>query len=277
MLLWCYRIVRRLPPRKRARWLRRLERWGADKRLTRLGARCYVQDGRHITVDLGDHVGREMFKNGWYERIYIDFIGECLANSSRVFMDVGANVGNYSLALASIFDHVMAFEPNPETFAALKKNCENNGQLPIRLFNVGLSDHDDTLSFVSDTSGNTGQSGFRDPSSNEVSIQLPVRRGDDYTSNNMSIGLIKIDVEGHELHVLRGLQQTIARDHPVIALEWHTAAMGGAEGFAQLTQLLPRNYQFWFSTSRSGVKLAEVALPLRDKYNLIFCSPTPLA
>ena len=46
--------------------------------------------------------------------------------------------------------------------------------------------------------------------------------------------------------------------------------MGGAEGFAQLTQLLPRNYQFWFSTSRSGVKLAEVALPLRDKYNFTY-------
>lgn len=273
LLVFACRLLRCLPFKRRERLYRRLDRWGFERRLARLGPRVYVHDGRRIGVDLNDHVGREMFKHGWYESIYIDFIRASLADRETVFLDIGANVGNHSLALAPSFANTLAFEPNPEIHRQLVSNCGRNPTLAIQPQAVGLSDRPATLSFVADESGNSGQSGFREPGEDGSTYQLEVRPGDDFVDSSMRLGLIKIDVEGHELRVLAGLRRAIHRDRPAICLEWHTETMDREGGFEALRELLPDDYGLMCSASRARVELVPIEPPYRAKYNMVFCLP----
>lgn len=273
MILLLYRALRRLSFRQRSRWYRRLQHLGVERRLSARGRIVYEYDGRHIGVDLDDHVGREMFKHGWYERPYIDYIRAHLTDTTGAFWDIGANAGNYSLALAPGFRQTLAFEPNPAMYAALAANCRRNPGLTIRALPIGLSSRAQTLDFAVDESGNSGQSGFREDSSGEAILSLEVTAGDDYADPDVAVALIKIDVEGHELEVLRGLQTTIARDRPVVCLEWHTELMSEQGGLDALTGLLPADYRLLCTTCPDRVELKPLEPPYRAKYNLVFCLP----
>lgn len=270
LILVC-RLLRKLSFKRRDRLYRRLDRWGFSRRLARLGPQVYAHDGRQIGVDLGDHVSREMFRHGWYESIYIDFIRTSLAERETVLFDVGANVGNHSLALAPCFANTLAFEPNPDIHRQLVANCGRNTTLAITPQAVGLSDRPATLSFVADEAGNSGQSGFRESGDGRRPHRLEVKRGDDFIDPGTRLGLIKIDVEGHELRVLAGLQQAIHRDRPAICLEWHTESMDTEGGFEALRALLPVDYELMHSASRVRVELVPVEPPYRSKYTMIFC------
>lgn len=158
-------------------------------------------------------------------------------------------------------------------YAALTSNCRRNSDLAIRAIPVGLSSRTQTLNFTVDESGNSGQSGFRDDVSDGTSLSLEVAAGDDYADPDVVTSLIKIDVEGHELEVLRGLQTTIARDRPAVCLEWHTDIMSEQGGLDALKALLPDDYRLLCTTSSYRVELTLLRPPYRAKYNLVFCLP----
>lgn len=273
MISLLYRALRRLPLNQRIGWHHRLQRLGVERRLAACGAVVYDYEQRHIGVDLADHVGREMFKHGWYEAPYIDYIRAHLTDPNGAFWDIGANVGNYSLALAPCFTQTLAFEPNPTMSGALTENCRRNPDLAIRVIPVGLSSRAQTLTFAVDESGNSGQSGFREDASGDTTLSLEVAAGDDYADPTTPAALIKIDVEGHELEVLRGLQATIGRDRPAVCLEWHTDVMSAQGGLEALTLLLPRDYRVLCTTSPRHIELTRLEPPYKAKYNLIFCLP----
>lgn len=273
MIVRLYGALRRLPLKQRTRWHRRLQRLGGERRLAARGTIVYAHDGRHITVDLADHVGREMFKHGWYEGPYIDYIRAHLTEPTGTFWDIGANAGNYSLALAPCFQQTLAFEPNPTMFEALAANCRRNPELAIRALPVGLSSRARTLTFAVDDSGNSGQSGFRDDDSGDATLSLDVAAGNEYADPQAPAALIKIDVEGHELEVLRGLQTTIAQDRPAVCLEWHTDVMAEQGGIEALRRLLPGDYRLLCMAGPRRIQLEPLMPPYKSKYNLVFCLP----
>jgi FkbM family methyltransferase len=145
-------------------------------------------------------------------------------------IDAGANVGTYTTRLAELVGpqgRVLAFEPMPQTFAHLASVVAYCGLANVSLFNVALSDHNcagHALMVVPTWAQSTrlnyyeahlvpADAGSLDRAQRVLTLSvdalpLPAR-----------IALVKIDVEGHEVAALRGMERLLARDHPTVIVE----------------------------------------------------------
>lgn len=176
----------------------------------------------------GDHVGDRIFVYGLYERdildgLFLEIFAATKENfSDGICLDIGANIGNHTLFFSKLFKKTISFEPNPVLCSIIRANLELNGVDNVELFDCGLSDSDTYLDYVFDKNA-LGSSYFSDGGQTRGSMKLQVRRGDEVINANEStpISLIKIDVEGHEISALNGLQSTINRHHPIILYESH--------------------------------------------------------
>jgi FkbM family methyltransferase len=148
----------------------------------------------------------------------------------RWFVDVGANYGFYSL-LAAHWNpriQVVAFEPVPQIFDALKRNIELNAvENRVSAYPTALSDQNGTATlFVPVSQGLDYEStaslarGSWQERKGSPAISVPVVAFDDFERQHpLKVDLVKIDVEDHEASVLRGMQRTIRRDRPFIVCE----------------------------------------------------------
>jgi FkbM family methyltransferase len=145
----------------------------------------------------------------YYEPKTFNFIMKYL-KSSKVFIDVGANIGGYSIRAAK-HCKVYAFEPLPRNFNLLKLNEEINN-VKINAFNVAASNKKGKIKLYYINGG------WGTPSIKRIqreSIEVEMRPIDDIV-NEKEIDLIKIDVEGAEDIVLEGAKNCLKRTHVVI-------------------------------------------------------------
>jgi FkbM family methyltransferase len=166
------------------------------------------------------------FLEGAYEPQELAVLSGLAANSDVIF-DVGANVGWYAIQLARTIGQsarVFCFEPVPSTHQRLVRNVQINGlESQIRILDFGLSENAETTAFfLPGTSGSVAASA-RNLHPEEQVAQIDVRLEvlDDFVAREQiaRIDLIKCDVEGAEIHVLRGAAKIIERDKPIIFLE----------------------------------------------------------
>ena len=122
-------------------------------------------------------------------------------NKSCTFFDVGSNMGYFTLLSASMKADVHSFEPIPELYSMLETSVKTNGYDNIYLNNLCLSDNEDPK-YLKTFERNMGGSRI-DPEGTIKSESLTL---DAYCQSHdvRLIDLIKIDVEGHEIHVLKG-------------------------------------------------------------------------
>lgn len=138
-------------------------------------------------------------------------------------LDVGANIGNHTLYLASVVGcKVHAFEPNRHLCDALAQSIELNGQdHRVTVHQVGVSASKGVARFSHLDAANLGaQSLEQVQDADENTIQLVSLDQLEWSS---PVRMIKIDVEGMESEVLRGAQRLILRDKPVLYVESQTA------------------------------------------------------
>ena len=157
-----------------------------------------------------------------------------LADPTRAAIDAGANRGIWAHRLASLCPKVYAFEPNPKLFAVLKAGARGN----VECHSFGLSDaNGEAELMVPGVPGHySNQGATLNPAKVAgqpfASLRVATKRLDDL--NLDPVGFIKIDVEGHEMAVLRGAKALIARDRPRLIIEMeekHTKqAIGDAIG-----------------------------------------------
>jgi len=157
-----------------------------------------------------------------YERDDSDMI-EALVGPGDVFFDIGANMGWYSIlvALAQRSAQVHAFEPLPHSFAYLQHNLTLNPVRNVSAHPFGFSDRAGTFDFFHHPQGSGNASAVNLSGRPDVTITpCAVRTLDDFAAElGQRIAFIKCDVEGAELLVFRGGQQTIARDLPIVFSE----------------------------------------------------------
>ena len=149
-------------------------------------------------------------------------------------LDVGANVGHYAMRMSELVGasgRVVAFEPVPDTFALLAANARWFPHPNVSLVNVAASDH-------------TATAGMQIPRFSEglVNYYQAEVTSKPAALNVLTVAidalalptikLAKIDVEGHELAVLRGMRSLLQRDHPVLIVE-----TGSAETVKELEAL----------------------------------------
>lgn len=121
-----------------------------------------------------------------------------------LYLDAGANMGAYSLLAAGVCKgKVIAVEPLPENVRVLNEEIAfNNLQGKITVLTIGLSDREGQLHFLSESPQNTFVVEKDHPEFHKATV-IPVRRADEILTSCPRF--IKIDVEGHEVQILRGL------------------------------------------------------------------------
>ena len=137
-------------------------------------------------------------------------------------LDIGANVGHYSARLSGLVGvdgRVFAFEPILRTFELLSANMAQCPFQNITLLNVAVSEST-CLAEMSIPRFETGLENYYEARLTRGETGIPiVCLSIDCLNIPKSIRLAKIDVEGHELSVLRGMEKLIRRDQPVLIVE----------------------------------------------------------
>jgi FkbM family methyltransferase len=175
-----------------------------------------------IAIFAFDDIGNRVNLFGRYDREELDMLLVWLKreNIGGTCIDIGANIGNHSVFFADHFGEVLSLEPHPMLFKLLCVNASLKDN--IRCFNFGASSTAQNLHFDFMTRTNLGAARIvpdREPHRNRQTV-VPVKPLDsDPDISAKTISFMKIDVEGHELEVLKGARQIIVRDKPAIAFE----------------------------------------------------------
>jgi FkbM family methyltransferase len=156
------------------------------------------------------------------------------------FFDVGANVGHHSLFMTKLADRVVAFEPFPEILRLLRDHVSLNRLTNVEIVPVALGEKDDVLPFYPGPSHENTLGTFLESNAPQpgISSHLPVRNGDALFDNKQypEIHILKVDVEGFEPYVFRGLKKHIHRDRPIILselLDFTRSSYGSEAGFRE--------------------------------------------
>lgn len=182
------------------------------------------QSGMQFAFDRRDFRSQplELFNFDFYEQAEINIILKMLPRKA-VLYDVGAHIGWYSLLIAKSFLEatIYAFEPVRSTFEYLKKNVELNNIKNIRVYNLGFSDKAGSITFYVNPSapGNASYVNLN-PSGEIEKVTCRIERIDDFVGKHKKkISCIKCDVEGAEFFVLKGAEETLKTQKPIIFTE----------------------------------------------------------
>jgi FkbM family methyltransferase len=152
------------------------------------------------------------------------FLRHVPSEKRRTVLDIGGHVGLWSMHLAKYFQKVEAFEPTPvlqECFVRNVLSHPTQARSNVSLHRVALSDQEGavSISFELDNSGHTHVAPT-DPSKHTEGATYVEAQMILLDSLNLSdVDAIKIDVEGFELAVIRGGEDTIRRNKPTICIE----------------------------------------------------------
>jgi FkbM family methyltransferase len=150
---------------------------------------------------------------------------QCETIATEIAIDVGANYGAYSVLFSHYFSEVISYEAHPVTFNALEMNVKSTLNIRISPFAISSTIGSGYIhEYRSNHSGSASleehQADNRDPirSHHIEKSTLDIELG----AIKSRIGLIKIDVEGHELEVLKGSHNILLTHKPSLVFEQNT-------------------------------------------------------
>lgn len=229
-----------------------------------------------VELNLANLTERSAFLMGYYPDVATHLALDAAIRPGGQVLDVGANLGWFTLRAAYRVGPggvVHSFEPHPVALERLRSHVDRNDLAGhVTVHPVGLSDRsgDSTIQVLG---GDVESATLGDlPADMQASVTgaFPVRlaRGDDLLAGRLDPArgtFLKLDVEGHELQALIGLEGTIAATRPVIAAEMlaNRLAACGASPAALFEFFEARNYRgFLLETRRRGLGHALVLTPL---------------
>lgn len=164
-----------------------------------------------------------------YEHQQIDFLFNAMQKGCDYFIDIGANIGLYSLKVAQsgLAKNILSFEPDPRNHAQLLANCLINKYLSkIIVHNLALSDKKGNVDFTMYPEKSTGQSRIIDSSGIRINDDLSTTVCSVHTDSLDNLYefksrklFFKIDVEGHEYNVIKGMKRTLSENNCFLQIE----------------------------------------------------------
>jgi FkbM family methyltransferase len=248
----------------------------------------------HIVHKLKEDIKIKLYKDSilskliyeGFENEEIDFLNAFL-NEGDFFVDIGANVGLFSLYASRRVGptgSVIAFEPSKLTYERLVENLELNGITNVRPYKLGLSDKDEMLELNISSNGHEAWNTFVPTRDNKFSLKEKVQvQAFDHFLREKSIdvnriSLVKLDVEGFEINVLKGSKDLLSNQNaPAFLVEFtDDNAISAGNCCHELYKLLLGFDYFWYTYDPIWKKLKEE--PMRQSYpydNLIAIKDGP--
>lgn len=191
-------------------------------------AKAMLRDGRILTCELGDATQRTMYL-GLFDPAETRLVREILSEGDT-FIDVGAHIGWFSTIGSNRVGpagRVVAFEPYESNISALKINLHQNDCTNVHVVESALGNQAGTLT-LSKPGGDSGAVTALDWA-HEGGIEVAVATLDEVNEIFGNVTLLKIDVEGWELHVFQGGRETLSRTKYVIfEINSEAIAMAGS-------------------------------------------------
>lgn len=150
-----------------------------------------------------------------------------LVSKDNIVFDVGTNVGETFLNFAKLTGEegfVYGFEPDEKNYKNVQKNISLNDFANIHVFNLGVSDKKETLKLYQVDEHNLGMNRVLQEGEASEDLDFTVMQtttlDDIVKENNIpTIDLIKIDIEGYEMHALRGAKKILEEFKPPLFIE----------------------------------------------------------
>jgi FkbM family methyltransferase len=186
-----------------------------------------------LTIDLLDFETFNHTLDLWLRGCDESRMLKALFASGHIFVDIGANLGLFSLHAASIGgadSRVYSFEPQPRAAAALRSSAAANALSTIEVVEMVVSASEGNVPFFVPSTGSGVGSLSRDHACQAGVAHKEIRQStslDAFTSSNAfhRLDLIKIDVEGFEADVLEGSRDTFRRFQPIVWFEVNPVAL----------------------------------------------------
>ena len=230
--------------------------------------RCVEREGVKYELDISDYQAYIIYfkLKSDNSKILLNFTGKIKDGN---VIDVGANIGQTSLWLAQSLPkkaNIFAFEPFINTFQKLEINIELNNYTNIKIENLAIGSSLSTVRMKNTIETNSGGkhiiSEITD-GANLISFQQTTL--DHYFENNATkIQLIKVDVEGYELEVLKGALKIIQKDHPMLFIEINDNHLKRQNSSAQKLIEFLNQYQY-------TIQNAETLETIDKDYNFTNC------
>tara|TARA_B100000315_G_scaffold69738_1_gene63539 strand:- start:3237 stop:4130 length:894 start_codon:yes stop_codon:yes gene_type:complete len=232
-----------------------------------------IEDNYFLMRHYGYQIENELFWGGlndaWEKTSLSLWIKLC--KISRCVFDIGANTGIYSLLAKCVNPNlsVFAFEPVPEMYKKLKLNCDLN-RFEVKCIEIAVSDKDGTASIYLPETGeaysvavnknlfNSGASVFEKKINTGRLFSFISKHG------IPNVDLMKIDVESHEVEVLKGMGQYLQQMKPTMLIEILEDSLG-----EEIENLLADIDYLYFNVNENNTLRLVEHIKKSDKYNYL--------
>ncbi|WP_448659580.1 FkbM family methyltransferase [Sphingomonas sp. CJ99] len=204
------------------------------------------------TADVG--ISSHLLLDGFWEMWVTEAMMRMVPRGTTV-LDVGANLGYFTILLADLTGsegRVLSFEPNPRMASRLRRSVEVNGFSGYTtVYEAGLGDTNGTARMVIDQN-QPGGGHILKGSDEQGAVNIPVMRLDE-VPGAMDATFMKIDVEGFEHHVWRGMSGILAQKKPLtLFMEFTIQRFEDARGF--LHEILAEGFSLNIVDYEQGVR-----------------------
>jgi len=227
----------------------------------------------YLSID-DSGLSKELLFKGVREELQTEIWRKIIKPGMNV-LECGANLGYYALMEASIIGNegrVYAVEPIPENFRILKKNIElNNYSYIIKAYNLAMSDEEGDSEIAVTKNSNFATMLLEKNIMSEwmskklkqqtkETIKIKAMRIDSFLENKRDIDLIRIDIEGYEIKIIKGLINTIKKSKKPIKLfiELHPLVFKDKKIISKFVKdLLNLNLKPLYLVDTKGTKLLD--------------------
>jgi FkbM family methyltransferase len=180
--------------------------------------------GLWMRLNVRDLVQQTIFLEGVWDPSLTNFI-ESFLHPGDVFIDVGAHVGYFTLLASRRVGPagtVLSIEPNPFALRQLEQNVEHSHLQNVLIEHTACGESDDVVRLYLHTESNSSMASlFTESVSGDVAVEVPCTTLDRLCQVRglQRVKLVKVDVEGAEFFVLRGMKRIMRELRPVIVVE----------------------------------------------------------
>lgn len=230
-------------------------------------------NGLYMHVNATDHIQKNIFWYGEYEK-EASCLWQCLLKTDSVVLDIGANIGYFTLLAAAKArsGKVFSFEPVSFFRKQLKKNLALNGFRNIDVLPLAVSDRNEETDIYLAADDNLGMTSLTPPEnfSGEKEKVKTIRLDAWLKAQHLSkIDFIKIDVEGAEKKVLDGMKEMLQIHQPVLFLEVVNTLLSGFGHSAKEIYSTLSEYNYQPYEIRENCSLKQITECI-EGYNILF-------